>query len=381
MNPAPSLQRTTVAITVALGSIAFTPAHAQHAPGDGGRSASLAWNRVALEAIERARPTQHVTVRLLAHLSLAQHAALSQAVGPDATRAAVISASARVIAGMLPGQADLAQTRARETGAPASMLGEQIAERILAEAATDGFTSPWAGRVPEVAYAWRSLANPPAPPAYPVIGSMRPLLLDSGKDLRPAPPPAIGSERYLRDLAEVRAYSATPTEDTRRIARFYDMTTGTMAGGFWNEQAQALIEGARLAEREAIVVLSTMNAAMMDALVACHEAKYAYWVPRPSQADPAIRPLIGVPNHPSYPSNHSCLSTAAAQVLAHFFPAQAGRVTQEAQEAGLSRIYAGIHYRFDVEAGEEIGRGVARAAIARHPQMLARFTPARLSAF
>lgn len=117
-----------------------------------------------------------------------------------------------------------------------------------------------------------------------------------------------------------------------------------------------------------------MNTAMLDALIACHDTKYVYWVPRPSQADPAIKPQIGVPNHPSYPSNHSCLSTAAALVLAHFYPQEHPLMEATAAEAEVSRIYAGIHYRFDVEAGEDIGRKVAAAAVSRHAQMLARFT-------
>jgi hypothetical protein len=97
-------------------------------------------------------------------------------------------------------------------------------------------------------------------------------------------------------------------------------------------------------------------------------------MPRPSQADPAIKPLIGVPNHPSYPSNHACVSTSAGLVLAHFFPQARSDLQATASEAGLSRIYAGIHYRFDVEAGEEIGRKVAAEAIARHSQMLSKWT-------
>jgi len=120
--------------------------------------------------------------------------------------------------------------------------------------------------------------------------------------------------------------------------------------------------------------LATMNAAMLDAVIASHDTKYTYWVPRPSQADPSIKPLIGVPNHPSYPSNHAAVSTAAGLVLAHFFPGDRERLVTIAGEAGLSRIHAGIHYRFDMDAGETIGRKVAATAIARHTEMLAKRT-------
>lgn len=114
---------------------------------------------------------------------------------------------------------------------------------------------------------------------------------------------------------------------------------------------------------EALRLLAVMNMAVMDAIIACHDAKYVYWTPRPSQADPTIKPVIGVPNHPSYPSNHSCISTAAATVLGHHFPKERRVLLLSAHEAGLSRIYGGIHYRFDVEAGSNIGRDVAALAI------------------
>jgi membrane-associated phospholipid phosphatase len=148
------------------------------------------------------------------------------------------------------------------------------------------------------------------------------------------PPPQIGDARFLADLAEVRRYTESPTEGATRIAKFYDMTTGTMAAGYWNERAAALIRARNTGELRAATLLATMNAAIMDAIVACHDAKYTYWVPRPSQVDPAIKPLNGAPNHPSYPSSHACVSTAAGLALTHFFPQEK---TSLELECGRSR--------------------------------------------
>jgi membrane-associated phospholipid phosphatase len=102
--------------------------------------------------------------------------------------------------------------------------------------------------------------------------------------------------------------------------------------------------------------------ATLDANIACHDAKYTYWTPRPSQVDPSIRPIVGLPNHPSYPSNHACDSGAAADVLARLFPTQRVALQAMAREAAESRIDAGIHYRFDMDAGLAIGRAAAEAA-------------------
>lgn len=357
---------------IGIASFAFLCAsapmsHAQSSP-------VLTWNKTALEAVERAKPTQHQAIRLLAHVSLAQYAALTSLDNGDAAREATGTASMQVIAELLPSQAGFAQERLRQSPAAATEHGQRIAQRVLSEARNDGFANMWRGDVPQAAYAWRSLVKPPAPPAYPAIGAMRTFLLDRGSDFRPANAPAPGSARFAADLAEVRRHTEAPTEESTRIAKFYDMTSGSLVAGFWNERAAELIREHAIDDRRAAAMLATMNTSMMDAVIACHDAKYVHWVPRPSQADPSIKPLIGVPNHPSYPSNHSCISTAAALVLAHFFPGDRARLETIATEAGVSRIYAGLHYRFDVTAGEDIGRKVSAAAVARYGDMLARWT-------
>lgn len=344
-----------------------TPAQTQTSP-------TLTWNRIALDTVERAKPSQHQTIRLMAYVSLAQYAALANASGNAASGNAVADVSAQVIGGLFPAQATFVEARHRELQPLATRGETPLAKSALAEAQRDGFVQTWQGQLPQESNTWRSLANPPAPPAFPALGMMRTFLVESPSTFRSAPPPAQDSAQFRKDIAEVRRYTESPTADTTRIAKFYDMTTGTLAGGFWNEQAATLIRNNGTGELQAARVLATMNTAMMDAIATCHDTKYTYWMPRPSQADPAIKPLIGVPNHPAYPSNHSCISTAAATVLAHFFPAEKSRLEGISTEAGLSRIYAGLHYRFDVDAGTEIGRKIAGVAIARHADMLARWT-------
>ncbi len=107
-----------------------------------------------------------------------------------------------------------------------------------------------------------------------------------------------------------------------------------------------------------------MSAAEFDALIGCFDAKYHYWFIRPPQADPAITLPIGLPPHPSYPSAHSCVSGSATGVLAAIFPNERDRLEAVAIEASLSRLYAGIHYRFDFVTGLALGRAVAAKAMA-----------------
>jgi membrane-associated phospholipid phosphatase len=85
-------------------------------------------------------------------------------------------------------------------------------------------------------------------------------------------------------------------------------------------------------------------------------------VVRPWQADPAIHSLVGYPNHPSYPSGHSCYSAAGAETLSYFFPVERESLWQMTEEASISRLYGGIHFRFDLEAGKEMGRQIGELA-------------------
>ena len=72
-----------------------------------------------------------------------------------------------------------------------------------------------------------------------------------------------------------------------------------------------------------------------------------------------------MPNFPSYPSNHSTLSTARSEVLAYLFPSRAEFIRGLGKEAGDSRVWAGIHYEMDNRAGVEVGKAVAGKFIAR----------------
>lgn len=110
---------------------------------------------------------------------------------------------------------------------------------------------------------------------------------------------------------------------------------------------------------------AALNIALYDSMVACWDAKYTYWYIRPHQLDAELRPVVNVPGHPSYPSAHSCLSSAASGVLAQQFPADAPAMHELARRASESRIADGLHFRFDVDAGNAIGQVVAELVAAK----------------
>jgi hypothetical protein len=84
---------------------------------------------------------------------------------------------------------------------------------------------------------------------------------------------------------------------------------------------------------------------------------------RPFQIDPEFKPLFTTPNHPSYPSAHSCISTASAHIIAALFPADAAEVMGYAQQAADARLWGGIHFRADLVAGIKLGEDVAGAVL------------------
>jgi len=177
----------------------------------------------------------------------------------------------------------------------------------------------------------------------------------------------LGSAEFLAALAEIRQLSDTRTAEQTAIAAFWAQAVGTpTTPGFWIDVATGGINEHGLSEREATHLYALLSATMFDAQIGCWDAKEIYWFIRPWQADPAITVVaaVGKPNHPSYPSGHSCLSSAAAEVLKVFFPEQGAQLDAMVTEAGLSRMYGGIHYQFDIDAGRQIGQRVAAFTIA-----------------
>jgi membrane-associated phospholipid phosphatase len=166
--------------------------------------------------------------------------------------------------------------------------------------------------------------------------------------------------------------SRSLSAEQKRIADFWADGPGTdTPPGHWNRIALGLIRSYGLSAREAARVLAALNTAQADAFIACWDAKFIYWSERPLTAirrelDPGWLPYIATPPFPSYVSGHSSTSGAASTVLARSFPREAERLRAWADEAALSRLYGGIHFRSDNDAGLTLGRTVARAAIARY---------------
>jgi len=250
-------------------------------------------------------------------------------------------------------------------------LGQAVAAVFVARAAADGMRT--AGGTPALVAAmgaaatargetpWRSLEAPPRPPMLPVFGSVKAWMM-TPEDIvneRPAAPPSSSSALMDREVAEVRqAVDHLTREQLAIVLKWADGVSTPTPPGHWNFIAAPFIRDAQFSEVRAARAFALLNMAMHDAAVACWDAKFTYFNPRPSQLDPEIRTAIGLPNFPSYTSGHSTFSAAATEVLSYLFPSGAETFEAQKNEAAISRLYGGIHYRSDIEVGKEHGKRV-----------------------
>jgi hypothetical protein len=293
--------------------------------------------------------------------------------------------------------AELAEVPDGQAETDGIALGQYVAAQTLAWRVNDGSSATVPYTIGHNPGDWQptppAFAQTPATPQWPYV---TPFALDSGSQFRPGPPPALTGADYTAAFQEVKALggNGTTTPSTRtpeqtEIALFWAGVGVSNAGVMvWNQitQTVAAAHGLTLADTSRLFALVSIAGA--DAFIAGFEAKYAYNYWRPVTAiraadtdgnpqttqDSTWTPLIATPNHPSYVSLHADQSRAAAEALASFFGTDhvgftatwAGversfdKFTDAAKEAGKSRLYAGIHWSFDVAAGEQLGRKVGQ---------------------
>jgi hypothetical protein len=294
---------------------------------------------------------------------------------------------------LFPGDQDFIQSKAEEhkrarlmAGAnvrsdldAGEALGRAVAQKFITRARGDragaavGTQAIWSqmeqdciarGETP-----WISQESPKRPPQLPLFGKVKTFLFDSVTmvtQIRPGPPPSTSSKQFKDELAEVKYYADHPTRERMKIIDFWaDGVSTVTPPGHWNDIAAEDFVKQNFSEVRWARNMALLNMAMMDAAIACWDAKYTYFNPRPSQVDPSIKTLTGLPNFPSYTSGHSTFSAAAATILGHILPSRANDYMSMAKEAELSRLYGAIHYRSDIEVGFECGKKVGNFAIQR----------------
>jgi membrane-associated phospholipid phosphatase len=228
-------------------------------------------------------------------------------------------------------------------------------------------------------------------PLLPGWGRMRTFVMPTGKTCELPPPlpysAAKDSAFYLEAL-EVHDAGAHLTDEQRAIARFWsdDAMLSTTPPGHWIQIAFQLFDRDSTPIHRRVDLLARLGVVTADAFIACWATKFEYDVVRPltyirANIDPDWTPLLITPPFPEYPSGHSTASGAMAEVLTAFFgdntafedashirdglpPRQFASFRAAAEEAAISRLYGGLHFRTAVERGLDQGRCVSAYAIA-----------------
>jgi hypothetical protein len=272
-------------------------------------------------------------------------------------------------------------------------IGVAVADRILALRSNDGSNAP------PTSYVFGSApgeyqSTPPNFPTQPQFTNwshVTPFGLNRANQFRPGPPPALVNDEYSDAFNEIKslgiANSATATADEALTGRFWN---GAIQN-YWNEISQTASLAHNLTTAQNARLFALLNFSLADGVIAFYDAKYTYNFWRPvtairaadtdnnpeTLADPNWLPEVGkTAPDPSYPGAHAVISAAAAEVLHSFFKRDhfvfnvASEVlpgvdrsftsfSAAAEEATLSRIFAGQHFRFDLTTGHRLGREVA----------------------
>jgi membrane-associated phospholipid phosphatase len=288
--------------------------------------------------------------------------------------AAVAGAASEVLAFFAPKEADTLRKLAQEAADSRVMagvqypsdaaagldLGRRVAPFVLEMARHDNYdTATWDGRIPERPGLWKGQN-----PAGVAERFWKPLVVASADALRPPPPPAHDSPERAREVEEVRSFPRTPFTNGFSIYVAYMIRGGPNTNIRWNRELSQRVFEEHLEDNPwAARSYALLHAVYHDAWITTQDAKFAYWTARPTMFDPAIKTTIPVPNHPSYPSNASAVNTSPALVLGYLFPREAAAFKKAADEIGDSRLWAGVHFRSDVETSRRMGEQLAKVAL------------------
>ncbi|WP_234736510.1 vanadium-dependent haloperoxidase [Tellurirhabdus bombi] len=284
-------------------------------------------------------------------------------------------------------------------------VGQQMASHILAWAAGDSYRQTRSLR----RYAPKKQPGTwfPTPPGYiaaiePYWAKIRPLVLDSAAQFKLVAPPPFATtpdSRFYKTAREVHDVVNQLTPEQRLMANFWDCnpffinTQGHMnfaskklsPGGHWLAIAGQVSRqtGADLLKTSAAYFLTAV--ALFDGFISCWDDKYRYNLIRPetyinAYINESWKPVLQTPPFPEYPSGHSVISTASAVILSHLFGNKIAFVDstevpyglptrkftsfkQAADEAAISRLYGGIHYREAIENGQQQGEQVGNQVL------------------
>jgi hypothetical protein len=411
-----------VVLTAVVAGAGVRDARAVLPPGNTAQQ----WDKIAEDTVVASGAFQIEGLNYMARATNAMYGAVSPGERKGQDRdAALIEAAYTMLSHDFPGQAAnldalhsealaaIPDSQAKDNGI---RRGAQAAAKEIADREGDGLVTPIGSTssfptLPAGPGVWRLTPSAYLAPQTPWAGLVRPFVLASPDQFRPAPPPSLSSQTWVDAFNEIKAVGSSTNPNTAQTntAKFYTANVIRQYNGVARDLATArsldLVQSARL-----FAMVNTVGA---DAGIATMDAKYHYLFWRPVTAidptsvtndgfgptpgfsdgnpatveQPAWRPLLTTPNHPEYPAAHGTLTSAMAELFSEFLgtdainldlrgfdPAgPAGNLTAvhhfaTAQDLRTeiinARLWGGLHYRFSSEAGVKLGREVAQYDLA-----------------
>lgn len=397
------------ALGIALGAAAFAT-QAGGAP-ENNAEVVIEWN----EILERATPGGGLSPpREYATLHVAMFDAVNSIegayrpyrlkvrAGRDASSAVAAAQAARdVLSELFPASQqifdDALQARTSAAGSKHSEqaihVGKKVARAVLAWRRDDGWNTTLDPFVqPQVPGLYQPTPPNFSAPTFRQMQVVKPFALLTPTQFLPAPPATIISERYAKDYAEVKALGAANSiertaEQTGLAKSFASVTSRTTHWAIWNHVARDTVRRNNLSLVEAARVFALLNVSIHDGVQTSHTSKFVYGAWRPITAiqhgeedlnpltlgDPTWQPLLVTPPYPSHAGNMACVGASAARILGLIYDSdeaqftatwvgrdgnpdvarQYTRFSQLALDQANSRIYGGIHFRYESEVSQE----------------------------
>lgn len=400
-------------VIAALALVAIAVGHVARAEAAG--NSVTTWNAHAVDAIVgiAKKPGAAATIDLtLVHAAMYDavnaidgvrykpYASAPAAASWASVDAAVAQSAHDVLAWLYPSQAStldgyLADSLSTIADGPEKAAGVYVganaADAIIALRTNDGRNDPSiVYTFSQSAGAWQLTPPAFAAPQTPWVAAMKPFTMTSPSQFRPSAPPSLTSAEYTKAFNETRTAGAlvgsTRTDAETTQALFWAEHFATQ----YNRYLRDLTDQQQLSVPDSARLFAEINMAAADGLVACWDGKYTYGSWRPITAirdagldgnaktmpDVLWNPLLVTPNHPEYPSAHACGSSAIAETLTTFFGTDKVRTTITSttdshprtfesfrdlyNDVEESRILAGLHFRFSMNAGRVMGAKVSR---------------------
>jgi hypothetical protein len=414
MNAHNIVRSAVVSVALAAGAAISAPALAGH---DNGHEVVIEWNQLLTANIPSTAGLFGPRYYAMLHIAMFDavnsiegnyrryHVDVHGAPGGSA-EAAAAQAARDVLSALIPaaqGTFDTAlNTRLAKIppgrAAIGRMVGRKVAQAIIDWRTLDGSEKP---NLPYTPPALPGLWQPTATgqvATFVQFAGVEPFGLLTPTQYLPDPPPQLNSPAYATDFNDVKAIgavdSATRTAEQTLLARtFAGVGYGPNPFVLWNNVARDVAASRTLSLSQTARLFAMLNAAMHDGLQTSHTSKFIYGLWRPVTAIngastsinpqtaplPGWAPLLTTPPYPSHSSNMTCIGASSARAIARAIRTDAvtfnvtwtgtggntnvtrpyTSLAQLAEDQGLSRVYGGIHFRFELTASHESCRNVA----------------------